>query len=433
MRAATHHKLVDRVFRAVFFGVGGAVGSRVFMALANIILSRVLGQEVFGQYSSLSTTVNLFVTFSGMGISATLTRYVAANSKDTEALGEYIRTLSWLCMGMAMLLTGVIAVFARQISVLSTGGESLTVYFRGVALAVLFAAMSAVEQSILLGFERFAFGSLVQLIRCGVFCVLGYVLSIRYGLTGSVAALVVSHALQYGMMVLYNRVMIRKKRITLKFRWNHRTRLAMFTFALPTFISGLFVLPVNWIGNAMLTQTAGFAQVSVFAVASQWMTYITYIPSQMGQMRPIYTDLYTRGKRQELLKLMVRTMLITSAIAVAIGAVVVAFSESILGIYGSGYRDGQYTLAFMVLAAVLYTAQVQVGFLMQAAGKMWISFFSNVVWAVTLLSVYAVLIELEDRGYAIAYATAYVVTLVLQLLVVYRFLRKMSKESQCDQ
>lgn len=430
MKAATDKSLLHRVFSAVFFGVGGAVGSRVFMALANVLLSRVLGQDVYGQYSSLSTTVNLFVTFSGMGISATLTRYVAANPNDRKVLGEYIRTLSWLTMGMSLILTAAIAVFARQISILSTGGETLTVYFRGVALAVFLAAMSAVEHSIMLGFEQFAFGSLVQLIRCLVFCVLGYVLSVRYGLMGSVASLVISHAVQYVLMLVYNRVLIRKRQIPLKFSWNRRTRQAMFTFALPTFISGLFVLPVNWVGNAILTKTVGFAQVSVFSVASQWMTYITYIPSQMGQMRPIYTDLYTRGNRRQLRRLMVRTMLITSAMAVVIGAVVVLFSESILGIYGSGYKDGQYTLAFMVLAAVFYTAQVQVGFLMQAAGKMWIGFAANLIWAVTLLSTYVLLVDYEARGYAIAYATAYFVTLAVQLAVVFWILRRMSDQDE---
>lgn len=418
--------LLSRVFSAVFFGVGGAAGSRVFIALANILLSQILGQEVFGKFSSVNTTVNLFVTFSGIGISATITRYIAAHRQDKRLQGMYIRTLSRVCMAMSLILSGVMTLCARQISLISTGGTELTEYFRIVAMAVFFASMSSVEQSVLIGFEQFGASSVVQLVRCSLFCVLGFIFSKLWGIYGAVYTLVASHLAQYTLSLVLNRRYIQKHSIPLRWQWNSLTKQALFTFALPAFVSGLFVLPVNWVGNAILTQTAGFSQVALFAIVQQWMTYITYIPSQMGQMRPIYTDLYSRGERKKLTMLMARTILVTSVIAAAIGAVVVLFSEPILGIYGHGYMDGQYALAFMILAAVLYTAQVQTGFLMQATGNMWISFWINFLWGVSLLVIYWFFRHLGARGYAIAYSGAYLITLLLQLAVTFGVLRRIS-------
>lgn len=417
------NSLLKRVFSAIFFGVGGAAGSRVFMALANILLANILGQDAFGRFSSVNTTVNLFVTFSGMGISATITRYVAANRLDKGLQGMYIRTLSRLCLVMSLVLSAAMMVFARQISVLSTGGTELTVYFRVVAVAVFFASMSAIEQSVLIGFEQFAAGSAVQLIRCLLFCVLGYIFSKCWGIYGAVASLVVTHGIQYGISLAINHLYMKKHAIPLRWSWNAQTVQAMVTFALPAFASVLFVLPVNWIGNAILTRTAGFAQVALFAVAQQWMTYITYVPSQMGQMRPIYTDLYTQGEGAKLKRLLGRTLVLTTAAAAVIGAVVLLFSRPILGIYGEGYTDGQFTLAFMILAAVLYTAQVQTGFLMQATGKMWFSLGINCLWGVSLLVIYFLLRHLGALGYAIGYSGAYLITLLLQLVVMVCVLR----------
>lgn len=415
------------MFSALFFGVGGAAGSRVFMALASILMSNVLGQEVFGQFSSLNTTVNLFVTFSSTSISATVTRYVAAHPGDKKVQGMYIRTLSWLCMGMSIFLSGAMAAFAPQISLLSTGGTELTDYFRIVAVAVCFASMSAVEQSVMIGFERFAVSSAVQLARCVLYCGLGYVFSRLWGIYGAVASLVVSQGAQYGLYLALNRGYLKKQAVPLSWQWNRQTRQALVSFALPAFAAGLFVVPVNWIGNAILTKTAGFAQVAVFSVAQQWMTYITYIPSQMGQMRPIYTDLYVRGSGKQLRKLLSRTLVLTSVAAAAIGGVVLLFSEQILGIYGAGYVEGQKALAFMILAAVLYTAQVQTGFLLQATGKMWLCLGINVVWGVSLLCIYYTIRDMAALGYAVAYSGAYLVALLLQLGVSAWVLRKIPK------
>lgn len=414
--------LLKRCASAIVYGVGGAVGSRVLMFLANIFLSRMLGQVFFGQYSSLSSTVNLFVTFSGMGVSATLTRYVAAYRHDKEKLGVYIRTLSSICMGMSVALSIVMLFFARQISQLSTGGSELTSYFRVVAISVFFASMSAVEQSIQIGFEQFQLSSVIQLIRCGLFLGLSVILSRRWGIYGAVYALMLSHGVQYFASIFVNKKFYYSQGIQLKWHWNTEIRYAAVSYAVPAFISGLCVVPVQWIGNAMLTRTAGFEQMAVFTVCNQWMQYVTYIPSQMGQMRPIYTDLYVNDDRKKLKGLVGKVTLSTTGIAAAIALVLILASNMILSMYGSAYTDGSLAFVFMISAAVLFTAQVQTGFVLQAMNKMWLSVGINILWGIILLVSYCFLLRYEAIGYAFSFCIAYLVNLFIQLAIVHRCL-----------
>lgn len=418
LKQITQNSLIKRIFSAIFFGVGGAAGSRVLMLLANILLSHILGQTEFGKFSSISSTVNLFVTFSGVGISATLTRYVAANRDDRQAAGMYIRTLSSICKVMSILLTIVLFVFSRQISQLSTGTDTLTVYFRLVALSVLFASMSAVEQSILVGYECFAQSSLIQLARCALFCVGGFLFSRLWGIYGAVSALLLSHVIQFVFYRVANSFNYRKRGVVLSWQWNQDTRDATFSYAIPAFLSGLFVMPVHWIGNAMLTRSAGFDEMAVFTVANQWMAYITYIPAQMGQMRPIYTDLFVRKEYGALKKTVLRITLITTLVATAVALVGTLFSTSILRIYGPGYPSGRSTFVLMLLAAVLYTAQVQTGFVIQATKKMWLGALSNGIWGCLLIASYAMLLSYGAAGYAMAYCIAYFITFFIQLLII---------------
>lgn len=431
MQSIKTNSLVKRCISALVYGVGGAAGSRVFMALANVILSRILGQALYGQFANLNATVNLFITFSGLGLSATLTRYVSAKRDDPAETGRYIGTLYPVCFAMSLLLSAVMFLFSRQISVLSTGEDALTAYFRLVAIVVFFAGMSSIEQSIMVGLESFRKSALIQLLRCALFCVLSYFFSLRWQLYGSIYALLVVHGLQYLVSVIVNRRDYRKRQITLARRWDAGIRQAVTGFALPAFVSSIFVLPVNWLGNAILTRTSGFEAMAVFSVAHQWMTYITYIPSQMGQMRPIYTDLFQKGQMATLRRLISRVTLSTTALAAFVALCAYLFVGGILGIYGDGYLAGRATFGLMLAAAVAYTAQVQTGFFIQASGKMWLGLVINLVWGVVLLSILAANAAAGAQAYAAAYCAAYAVTFVLQLWVMIHHLRG-AQDNDCE-
>jgi O-antigen/teichoic acid export membrane protein len=96
--------LIKRVTSAITFGVGGAVGSRILTMIAGIIVSRILGSEVYGQFSLVNSTVSTFVTFSGLGIGATLTRYVTLYREDNHKLGLIVKTLSTFCGVLSFVL-----------------------------------------------------------------------------------------------------------------------------------------------------------------------------------------------------------------------------------------------------------------------------------------------------------------------------------------
>ena len=104
--------------------------------------------------------------------------------------------------------------------------------------------------------------------------------------------------------------------------------------------------------------------------------------------------------------------------AAVVGVGIAAFSKQILGVYGEGYQSGRMTFILMIISAILYTAQVQTGFIMQSMKKMWLSALSNGVWGGVLIISYAILISLGSFGYAAAYCISYLVALFLQIAIV---------------
>ncbi|WP_293729475.1 oligosaccharide flippase family protein [uncultured Phascolarctobacterium sp.] len=409
--------VIKRCFDAIFYGVGGAIGSRILMVLANIIVSRILGVENFGQYSFINNTVNLFITFSGLGLSATLVRYISANKDNKIIQGIYIKTLGGFCIALSFVFSAFLFILSSYISYYVCETNELSSYFRIVSVSIFFASMANIEQSIMIGFEQFKVSSLIQIIRCSLFLLLSLIMTLKWKLMGAIYAMSFTYILLYFISLMINTSYYKKEKIILKYSWDEDIKKSIINFSIPSFGSSIFVVPVNWVCNAMLTNSCGFMEIAYFTIAQQWMTYITYIPSQMGQLRPIYTDLLINKQINKLKRITIKTTLITTGIALVVALVLSAFSDLILNLYGKGYLEGKATFIVMLFTAVLYTMQVQTGFIIQAAGKMWLGFLINGIWGISLLLFFKMFIAYNSLGYSIAYLNSYILVFLLQYYV----------------
>ena len=85
----------SRAGNALVFGFLGAGVSKACILLIGMILSNILGQELFGKYSLVNSTIQMFVTFASMGIGSSLVRYTSAYREDEkEKCGRLIGSLS---------------------------------------------------------------------------------------------------------------------------------------------------------------------------------------------------------------------------------------------------------------------------------------------------------------------------------------------------
>ena len=126
---------------------------------------------------------------------------------------------------------------------------------------------------------------------------------------------------------------------------------------------------MNWINNIILTRNAGFGELAIFSVALQWLTMITYIPTQLGKVKPIYTDLYAQKNYLELKKIFKNITLSSTILITPIILAGIIFSKYILSIYGADYKGGYLTFILMMIASLLITMQSQIGALPKRLGK----------------------------------------------------------------
>src|SRR5690606_35536541 len=93
-------KLVKDSFWAIF---GNVLGKGLSL-LAAIIIARLLGKDVYGEYGILINTVGIILIFSNFGLNYTTTKYIAEYNQSNPGLLSYIIQI---CQRLTLVFSGI--------------------------------------------------------------------------------------------------------------------------------------------------------------------------------------------------------------------------------------------------------------------------------------------------------------------------------------
>ena len=194
-------------------------------------------------------------------------------------------------------------------------------------------------------------------------------------------------------------------------------------FALPTLLSSLLLSPVTWLTNVLLaSQPGGYRELGIFGAAFQWRQALLFLPSQFSQITiPRLTSLHVSGDGSSFRHLLRWTVVGTALLAIGFGVPVALFARPIMGLYGEEFSGGALVLVALVFATALNLVSNVVGQALVAAGRMWLGFALNLVWAAALVLLALLLLPRSgSSGLAFAYCGAYAVHLALSTIVARR-------------
>ena len=408
----------SRVIKAIIFGVGGAVLSKALLMISQIIIARMLGKEAYGQFSLINNTVQMFVLFAGLGLGATLLRYTAIYYKDQkEKVGQFITTLTIICISLATLISLLVFILSRSLSIWLTGDVTLTLLFQITSFTVFLCALAEITRSTLQGMEKYRLIATIQIVSAFIGLLILLIMSKSFNIKSAIIWFLLFQFLNFAMLIIVLFKELIKQKIKFDFKWDKKLLEAITSFTFPAFISSFFVIPVMWYSNSLLARHSGFEEVAIFAVSLQWLNILTYIPSQLGQVKPIYTDLHARHKFQDLNNLILKMTKASLVLVVPVAVFLIILSNYILSLYGTVYVDGQKVFIIMIITALFITLQSQIGAVLQAIGKMWHGLILNIIWAFNLITVLLLLLEHGALGFSIAYMISYTIHALLSIVI----------------
>lgn len=416
--------LVYRMINGSIWSIIAAVLSQGTNLLVSILIARKLGKETFGEYGILNTTISTFITFAGLGLGTTATKYIAEFKDSNRSQVGKILGLSFTVIGVLGLFFSLASFFfANQIGLKILNNQMLASYLRIYSIFLFINVVDGFQIKVLQGYESFKTLAVNNLIKA--ICYIGTVIYFtdQWDLKGTLYSAIFSSLVglilnyffvrnenqKWGIRILFDDLLGQFKVI-----WN---------FSLPLFFGGLLLTPVTLIANIFITnQPNGYSELGIFNAANQWKAIIVFLPFAVSNMSlPIFSDLYGKKQIRQFNKLFIYNIFLVGGLGLLIAIPTILFSSIIMRFYGSDFETGKLSLILLSSTAVLISINNVIGQVIISKGAPWFGFLFNFLWALFFLVAAFLLRRAGALGLSLAYLISYICHTLIQSVFIMSF------------
>lgn len=428
--------LVGRLMAGTFWSLASSVLNQGGSFASGLVAARLLGQEAFGQFSIVLSTLMSFSLLGQTGLGYSATKFIAEYRSTDTARVERILALGQVlspCTAIAFSVT--LAAAAPWIAVSWLGSERLILPLALGSVFVFFTVVYSYQAGVLAGFERFR--ELVGPSAVAAGLAVGGVASGAAvgGVGGAVAGLCVAGAARW---FLWRRALLTEAE-TLGIRpathdWKRELKL-VYGFALPATLAGYGMVSSSWYAQALLVrQPRGFTEMADYSAAQSIRLMAMFIPQLVNVVGLSILNNVRRestGKDYRSVRMM---NIVVLTVAAATVALVLAFgSRLLLPLFGPDFAQADPRILWVLLAAAV-AESVLIGLFqaVQVSGRMWLSLVAvSLPWQATFAACSTYLVpRLAALGLAVAYFSGVLVALMATAILAMRIDHQPTGSSQ---
>lgn len=402
---------VKGLVNGVFWSVFGSLVSKALMFLAWILMARILGKELYGEYGIIRNTILMFSTFAGFGMGLTSTKYVA------EYLGVNLQKagrIASLTMSFSLILGGAVSLFvlffAESIAVNILNAARLKYELILSSIILLLSAYNGAQIGVLNGLKQFKNIAKINLFNAIISLPL-FVIGAYFGVLGSVVA----YALGTTILCLQTHYYIKKSEreglIMLNLRECWVEWKILYKYSLPAALSGIMLLPVKWLSEVMLVNFSGFAAMGIFSAV---MTINVLVSTVANTMTSPFISFMSSNKSDNGMidKL---NMLAPWFIVLLICVPFLCFPQLGGTFFGKDFRSNEFdeSFVYVMLFTIVIMYKQGLSRIFAVKNMQWVGFISNTIWSVILIFSFFLLKEKGVVGLSISYCIAYIVVTII--------------------
>ncbi|MEJ5358028.1 MAG: oligosaccharide flippase family protein [Desulfobacterales bacterium] len=420
--------LLARLFRGAFWTLLGTGVTKIFTLATNIGIARILGTEDYGAYGILNATLDMFWLFGGLSLGYAMIKYTAEyRERDPEKAGRILSAAQTIIYISAGSLAIVLFLLSDHIAVGMLNRPDLGGILSLGAAYMFIRTINNVQLGTLAGFEAFRETARINIITATANPVITLPLVYNFYLVGAIWSLIVQVLLSFILCSLVFKKKCAEHKIEVglvkRISWDEIKEL--FSFSIPAFIAGLFVIPVSWLTNALLVNQAdGYIQLGLFNAANQWRQFIILIPTTMSAvMLAISADTYADGPGGEYRKAYGMNIKMTWGYALPAAIAVILLRSPLNLIFGARYHEAVALIPPLIGAALFAVINTAAASAVAGAGRMWAEVGINFMWATLLATLSFWLVpKLGGLGLSYAMMMAGAGQVAVRLLYIDRFL-----------
>ena len=390
-------RIAEDSARGGFFLVSGSFVSTVVLALMAILIGRLLGPELYGQYALSFVITEMLYIFADFGITAGVVKY-SASLRAEGKIGRAAKIIKdaillKTAIGLAFFLLNF--ALADFFAVTLLNRPELGFYIRLASVSIIFQVLISVATSAYLGLDKTHYNALTMNIQAVSKAIISIALvllgfSIAGAVLGHVAGYIIAGVFGSSILLLILRKYSENSDDNIGFTQTSKT---LISYGIPLYLSAIlggFAYPYQSFILAIFTTNIDIGNLKA---AANFYALITVVSA------PITTALFPAFSKLDLaMDDKIKTFFkfankYTTILIVPIATLLIIFSKEIIQIvYGSTY---QTAAIFLSIHCLLYFL-VGLGFLsltslFNGLGKTRITLKISLIALLTILILYPIL------------------------------------------
>ncbi|MGO3706438.1 MAG: oligosaccharide flippase family protein [Mesonia hippocampi] len=396
-----------------FWSVLGTIVSKVLVFYGWVIVANFLGKELYGEVGIVRSTINLFLVFVGSGLGLTATRYIAQyKQQDIDKIGKVVSLTLITTVIFGIIISVLFYWFSPELAKM-LNAPKLTSTLEIGAILLFFGGLNGSLKGCLEGFQLFKLSAIANILF-SITLFLGLYLGARTNLVeNTFLGFLLANIVYCVFQVYFLWKELAKLKLPIDIKLKEQLPI-LIKFTIPAILSGAMVIPFKWVTETVLVnQPNGYEQMGLFSAIILFQLFLFTAANTINT--PFITLM---AKKKENFKLDKLNVLLPWFIGVLAALPLICFPE-ILGLFfDKEYIDDvnfHNTQIIILFFTIIMLYKQGIARIMVLNNLMWFSFFSNLVWGLTLILTFYFLKEKGALGLAWAYLVAYSVNIIIIL------------------
>lgn len=343
-----------------FWSVFGNAVSMLILMICGIIIARVVGKEIYGQYGTAKNLMTSFASLAAFGFGYSSTKLI---SSDSFKYGGISVSAPRIISGISVAIFLVFLFFATPISNFLNKPDFKT-FIVYIGILMFLKALFTVGTGIMAGYKQFKRIGLNAIYSAFLMLIICYPFTKMWGITGALIALIIyqGSAAFLALLFAYRSETVRNKYHCKDYIEILKKTLPIsvheisFTFSMIAFIM-------------VILHYSSYGEYALYSIAAQWNAIITVIPTLLMNLTLSYLSAEQAITSHSL---MLKRMLMINLLSTILPLLAVLLGANVISsIYGNDFGDLTPVLKIAVFTTLFASVALVFQSNLISEGKSW--------------------------------------------------------------
>ena len=385
----------ENLFKDSFWALTGSVASRGLGLFAAIIIARILGKDVYGEFGIIRNTLLSVAIFSTFGLGYTATKFISEYKKEKKehikSINKYINKITLVT---SLIMAFILFISSDFISSTLLNASHLASSLKIVSFWVVFNALTTTQIGVLAGFNEFKRMAKINTI-VGVFTFfLSVVFTFYFLLKGALIALLISQILNW---YLNFRLV---SELTNQFpsieKYKEQIFINIIKFSAPVALQEALYSITSWCNYLLLIKYTTYGEMGLYSAANQWSGVILFIPGILRNV--ILSHMSNSGddihRYNRILHKMLKINFFSTIIPVLI---IFIFSNIITSFYGDNFDGLNAILNISIFSTIFISLSNVYVQAYMSKGYNWPMFWMKFFYQLGIIFIFYILLYVNEN------------------------------------